>query len=140
VHLENIPKIDYTDNFVKANENHYVAGTHDPETGEIEVYRQSPDGNYDSEEMKRTISHEVGHDVYNHLDPEIQSKWNELSDDRKTEDCVSERATVSAKEDFAETYADYMRDPLRLELTNFDKEVFMSKYIFNGREYEPRGI
>ena len=107
---------------------------------DIVIYRQNPDGNFDREEMKRTLAHEVGHQVYDVYPNEMENMslkrdWEKISGNRPGDQCVSEYARNNKYEDFAESYRAYIEDPELLKKTSMQKYEFMKNKVFKGKEY-----
>jgi len=135
--VERVKEIEYTDKYV-GDESTYIAGrciTDKYGVSRIEINRQSPEGSHDAEEMKQTITHEVGHDVYYNLSGEQRGEWNEIYDDSARTEFVSAYARTNEREDFAESYKAYVHDPERLKRRSLAKYKFMHHYVFEGREY-----
>lgn len=109
----------------------------DTSTGvsQIEIYNQTPNGSFDRGQMEQTLTHEVGHNVYYNLPPEARSAWDTLSGSSQPGQFVSDYAQTNAQEDFAETYASYIRDPELLNDVSPQKSAFMRANVFNGRVY-----
>ena len=57
---------------------------------------------------KKTIYHEIGHNVYAKFNDEARSKWEEIFE--KSENFVSPYARTNANEDFAESFSCYFAD------------------------------
>lgn len=115
----------------------YGVCTTDRETAvsQIEIYNQNPDGSNDRELMERTITHEVGHNVYYNMPEEQQAEWDSLSSSSRYNEYVSNYAMTNGREDFAESYSYYVHDPERLLARAPAKYDFMRTYVFNGRQY-----
>jgi Mlc titration factor MtfA (ptsG expression regulator) len=108
---------------------------------EIVINRQTADGNPDPAELRNTLAHEVGHQVYDaYLPGEHQETWRALSGERPADQCVSPYAQTNPHEDFAESYMAYVRDPWDLKEASPDKYDFLRNKVFGGREYalEPK--
>jgi len=136
--VKRIEKIEYTDEYI-GDEGTYIAGrciTDEHGVSRIEINRQSPEGSHDAEEMKQTITHEVGHNVYYNLDEEQREEWREIYDDSARTQFVSAYARTNEWEDFAESYMAYVHDPERLKRRSPAKYKFMHYYVFKGREYQ----
>jgi hypothetical protein len=58
----------------------------------------------DTWEVLQTAQHETGHYLFNKLDEHDQNLWKWISNSSKPDQFVSEYATTSYGEDFAETY------------------------------------
>ncbi len=132
-----IKEIEYTDEYI-GDESTYVAGrcvTDEHGVSRIEINRQSPEGSHDAEEMKQTITHEVGHNVYYNLSEEQRGEWSEIYDNSARTQFVSAYARTNEREDFAESYKAYVHDPERLKRRSLAKYKFMHHYVFKGREY-----
>ena len=135
--VKRIEEIEYTDKYV-GDESTYIAGrciTDEHEVSRIEVNRQSPEGSHDAEEIKQTITHEVGHNVYYNLSEEQRGEWSEIYDNSARTQFVSAYARTNEREDFAESYKAYVHDPERLKRRSLAKYRFMHQCVFKGREY-----
>jgi len=135
--VERVKEIAYTDKYV-GDESTYIAGrciTDEHGVSTIEINRQSPEGSYDAEGMKQTITHEVGHNVYYNLDEGQREVWREIYDDSARRQFVSAYARTNKREGFAESYKAYVHDPERLKRRSLAKYKFMHHYVFKGREY-----
>jgi len=107
---------------------------------DIVINPQSPEGNRDREALRDTIAHEVGHQVFReYLRAGDQADWRALSGDRPRPACVSDYAQTSEREDFAESYRAYVRDPEALRRVSSDKYDFLRDRVFAGREYRSAG-
>jgi hypothetical protein len=141
----NVFHIYYTD-FYKREGKGYIAGDtlllrHGIPMA-ISIYKQSPDGNLSKNSMERTIIHEIGHTVYARaLDRGTRNKWNKISNENRLKDdsgeygCVSKYAAENPIEDFAESYAWYIKRPVDLYDANRRKYVLLREMVFYGREY-----
>lgn len=109
--------------------------TDDQGHSEIELYRQSPEGSYSREDMEHTLTHEVGHNVYWNLPAEARSDWDNLSSTSQADNYVSEYARTNTREDFAESYSHYVRDPVVLRDASMPKYNFLRDKVFSGRQY-----
>jgi hypothetical protein len=77
------------------------------------------------------LYHEIGHFVfYFAIGSNIKKLW--VTEIFPHSNCVTAYAEQSASEDFAETYAAYLRDPAALKDLP-QKEVFMRECVFSGR-------
>jgi hypothetical protein len=78
------------------------------------------------------LYHEIGHFVfYLVIGSRVKKRWvTELFPDSY---CVTQYAALNAREDFAETYAFYLRHPEVLEREFPEKHAFMRDYVFSGR-------
>jgi len=135
--VERLKEIEYTDRYI-GDESTYVAGrciTDEHGVSRIEINRQSPEGSHDAEEMKQTITHEVGHNVYYNLDEGQREEWSEIYDNSARTQFVSAYARTNEREDFAESYRAYVYDPERLKRRSLAKYKFVHHYVFKGREY-----
>jgi hypothetical protein len=137
-HIKKIKEIRYTDEYFPT-EDGYIAGKYillGSYMGEIKINRQSPEGSYDAEALKETITHEVGHNVYfNLLDERLREEWNKISINSAPNEFVSNYAKKDKQEDFAESYMTYVHDPKYLEAISPAKYEFMRQYVFKWREY-----
>jgi len=101
----------------------------------IEIFNQTSDGSKNLDDMQWTITHEVGHNVYWNLSPEQCGNWSSLSASSRPDEFVSTYARTSGTEDFAESYAAYVRDPELLQDASQGKFNFMRNFVFSGRQY-----
>ena len=134
--VKRVKEIEYTDEYV-GDERTYIAGrciTDEHGVSKIEINRQSPEGSHDAEEMRQTITHEIGHNVYYNLSEEQRGEWREIYDDSARRQFVSAYARTNEQEDFAESYRAYVHDPERLRRRGLAKYKFMHHYVFKGRE------
>jgi hypothetical protein len=102
----------------------------------IQIFRHTRRGPQDRHEFLQTVYHEVGHHV--HLSCITEDEWTEwtrLSGQRPRWDCVTNYATVSAEEDFAESYSFYITDADVLRAYSRRKYDFLRRIVFGGREY-----
>ncbi len=77
------------------------------------------------------LYHEIGHYVYYLIiSSTLKQQWVTQTYPRSA--CVTVYGTTSASEDFAETYACYMRDPERLKAIP-EKYSFMHHLVFSGQ-------
>jgi hypothetical protein len=115
----------------------------DPLTGivAIEIYHHDS-----SKIMYDTIAHEIGHNAAENLEPELVNQWNtlyECSSERlissggEQDEFVTEYATITSAEDFAETYSFYVNDPEFVKAVCPQKYDFMKNYVFDGLEFVP---
>jgi hypothetical protein len=86
--------------------------------------------------MEYTLTHEVGHNVYYNLSPEQQQQWDTMSTSSKPDQYVSDYARTNEREDFAESYAHYVRAPEDLAEASSNKFAFMKDIVFKGRQYD----
>jgi hypothetical protein len=132
-HLNALARVVYADSY-KHDNSAYVVGEYNHITGTIIIYKQSPNVDDLSLEMKLTITHEIGHNVYfNVVDSAARAEWKHLS--RSSRRYVTSYAGENDVEDFAESYATYILDPERLKATNPEKYVFLCDRVFHGKEY-----
>ena len=135
---DRITSIQYSDQY-HGDQHSTVLGTcsTNPETrvSEIEVHRQTPEGSVDRGSMEHTLTHEVGHNIYYNMGESNMSFWNQLSTHSGVDGYVSNYARTNVREDFAESYASYVRDPELLQEVNSQKYTFMKHQVFGGREY-----
>lgn len=138
VSTNTLTDIEYTDRYQPSGDNGYVAGMCEgPPQGpcHIEVNRQAESGSYNVEQIRETISHEVGHGVHRRLPSQAQTEWESLSARSGPGERVSEYANKNAREDFAESYRAYIHDPELLLDVNPAKYTFLRDRVFDGREY-----
>jgi len=137
-HLNELTRIVYADTY-KTDDSQYIVGhiVLNPLTGKYDtviIYRQPPDVDDLRREIKVTIAHEIGHNVYfNVLDGATRAEWECLS--ASSRGYVTNYAKRNVEEDFAESYAIYIVDPELLRGLNPDKYAFLRDRVFNGREY-----
>jgi hypothetical protein len=140
-HLEGCPSIQYervSDPSCPAALGTFYRGSH-------EIHIWGPTERFDgAEKVIETVTHEVGHNVHENLmaeRPEVAERWAQLhaqSIEAYRVDgsgFVSEYARTNVYEDFAESYAAYVRDPERLQFASPEKYAFMEREVFAGREY-----
>jgi hypothetical protein len=101
----------------------------------IEIYNQTPTGSDDFGQLKQTITHEVGHNVYWNLPSEQHAAWDKISTSSHPGEYVSNYARTNPKEDFSESYASYVLDPELLKDTSPAKYNFLCGNVFSGRQY-----
>jgi len=78
------------------------------------------------------LYHEIGHYVfYLVVGSRVKKHW--VTQLFPGSGCVTPYASVNAQEDFAETYAFYLRDPDFLERESPEKYAFMHNEVFSGR-------
>ncbi len=77
------------------------------------------------------LYHEIGHFVFFlAINSRVKKSW--VTEIYPQSECISEYGTVNASEDFAETYACFVRDPGRLKQIP-RKYAFMRDCVFSGR-------
>jgi hypothetical protein len=141
-HLENCPSIRYEPipNELYPN----AKGTFTRDSHEICIWGEDIAG---SEELKATLSHEIGHNVHENLmtnNPELANKWQNLHQEslslyqQNGSGFVTEYAKTNVYEDFADSYMAYIGDPEKLQFYNSEKYEFMRDNVFSGQEYESR--
>ncbi|HYS76001.1 MAG TPA: hypothetical protein VEM38_07915 [Burkholderiales bacterium] len=78
------------------------------------------------------LHHEIGHFVfYFVIGSRVKKHW--VTEIFPGSGCVSRYAAVNAQEDFAESYAYYVRRPQLLEREHPEKFAFMRDCVFSGR-------
>jgi hypothetical protein len=89
--------------------------------------------NFDSRKMLLDmLYHEIGHFVfYLVIGSRVKKRW--VTEVSAASACVTSYATVNVREDFAETYAYYLRHPGFLERVLPEKFSFMRELVFSGR-------
>ena len=102
---------------------------------DINIYNQTPEGVNDRASMEYTLTHEVGHNVYYNLAPDQQQQWEKISRASQPGVYVTNYAQTNSREDYAESYAHYVRDPELLAETSQSKFDFMRDIVFKGRQY-----
>jgi hypothetical protein len=120
----------------------------DPATEELGIlgsWTSLPFGNHidiyphnEREQLIATVTHEVGHNAHWILEndyPEAFALWEELHNESTVNDFVSDYASTSPWEDFAENYDAYVNYPDVLQDISPDKYDFMKEYVFHGHEY-----
>ncbi len=141
-HLENCPSIRYEPipNELYPN----AKGTFTRDSHEICIWGEDIAG---SEELKATLTHEIGHNVHENLmnnNPELANKWQNLHQEslglyqQNGSGFVTEYAKTNVYEDFADSYMAYIGDPEKLQFYNPEKYEFMRDNVFSGQEYSPR--
>ncbi len=142
-HLENCAAIHYEP---QANEQYpFALGTFDRSNREICIWG---DENFNgSRDVLSTLTHEIGHNAHENImdkQPELAEKWSQLHEqsfDKYQQEglgFVSSYAQTNVYEDFADSYAAYLRDPEKLQFYSPEKYEFMQNNIFSGEEYPPR--
>jgi hypothetical protein len=77
------------------------------------------------------LYHEIGHFVFFlALNSRVKKRW--VTEIFPKSQCITSYGASNASEDFAETYACYVRDPDRLQLLPA-KFAFMRDWVFSGR-------
>lgn len=137
-HLENCPSIKYQSQPAKHNPN--SLGTFYCSSHEIKIWSTCES----REEVLKTMTHEVGHNVHENMmatRPELADKWSQMHQASYIQNTlngtgfVSIYAKTNVYEDFAESYAFYVKDPERLVFYSPEKYEFMKNEVFYGREY-----
>ena len=78
------------------------------------------------------LYHEIGHFVFFlALNSRVKKQW--VTEIFPNSACISEYASTNASEDFAESYASYVRDPAALQQLPV-KFAFMRDWVFSGRQ------
>lgn len=135
---DRITSIQYTDQFHGDDRGNTlgVCSTN-TETGvsEIQIHRQVPGGSIARGTMEHTLIHEVGHNVHYNVGEQNMASWEQLSVNSAPDGYVSNYARTNPQEDFAESYATYVKDPALLQEANPQKYAFMKRWVFGGREY-----
>lgn len=135
---DRITQIRYTDEY-DGDKQGTVLGVcqTDKETGvsDIRLNRQTPEGSINREMMEHTLVHEVGHNVYYNMGEQKISSWEQISSNSAPKQYVSNYARTNVREDFAESYATFVRDPILLQEVSPQKFAFMKLQVFGGREY-----
>ncbi|HYD78308.1 MAG TPA: hypothetical protein VEC06_00740 [Paucimonas sp.] len=86
-------------------------------------------GNHDL--FHHVLYHEIGHFVfYLAISSQVKKKW--VTEVFPCSECITPYATLNASEDFAETYAGYMRNADTLKQLP-EKYAFMRDYVFSGK-------
>ncbi len=136
-----LTKLQYDDTFQGDAQGNTTLGVtkHNGLSGknEITIYRQSPAGSFNESEMKYTVTHEVGHNVYWNLSSDQKKEWSRIcaADRYAGQDKVSDYAWTNIREDFAESYAHYVLDPVKLFDVSPAKYQFIQDFVFGGRRY-----
>jgi hypothetical protein len=143
-HLDNCRIIRYIPQLVEVYSTP-AAGKFIPLFRHISVYAV-PSELYSQAELLETLIHEVGHNAYFNIrleNKELAKQWDELHRQSHVTFAgeglgfVSEYARTDELEDFAESYAAYIRNPAGLKLASPQKYDFMRQTVFAGREYAP---
>lgn len=140
-HLEGLDGIEYVDSDEASEEGLLGMWVDDPIAGtvEIEVYPHDDVG-----ELYDTISHEIGHNAEEHIPNGATNEWDNLYYDSSLDYVfslgednrfVTDYATTSPEEDFAETYSFYINDPEMVQAICPEKYDFMKDHVFGGREF-----
>ncbi len=145
-HLTDCNSIEYSPNNEWFVENHatglYFPGSHEIDIASMERF-------IDSGEVLDTVTHEIGHNAHDWLKeyyPDHASKWefahmkSDVLYNQNGSGFVSEYARTSPREDFAETYSSYIRDPLLLKMRSPEKYSFMKDNVFSGMDYLPDNV
>ena len=138
-HLIGCPQIEYNpEASVFVNECPEALGAYDTRSGEIFINEHnSLEG---SNGMLETITHEIGHNAHANLEkeaPHLAEHWSKMYRESLVKDFfvgdgfVSEYAKTSQYEDFAECYANYVRNPEALAFLCPEKYAFMDQYVFH---------
>lgn len=130
-HLEGCPSVEFNPNYGLFVENPGTLGCFDRITHEIHINENSELVGPDS--LLETVVHEIGHNVHENLkceNPRMAEKWEELY--VNSDYFVSEYATTTVNEDFAECYAKYVQDPELLKFVCPEKYAFMHEYVFHA--------
>jgi len=112
-----------------------VCSTDNNGVSDIKIFNQTPDGSNNLDDMKGTITHEVGHNVYWNMTQQQRDNWESLSASSKPDEFVSPYARTKSTEDFAETYREYVLNSGNLQEVSSVKYDFMQNFVFNGRQY-----
>lgn len=140
-HLEGLDGIEYVDSDEAREEGILGMWVDDPLTGttEIEVYPHDDVG-----ELYDTIAHEIGHNAEEYIPNSAVNEWDNLYYDSSLDYIssfgednrfVTDYATTSPEEDFAETYSFYINDPEMVQAICPEKYDFMKDHVFNGKEF-----
>lgn len=142
-HLEGCPSICYNSNACEGFPS--ALGTFDTRNHEINVW--GPIEQFQGkEDIFNTVTHEVGHNVHANImaeRPDIAERWSQLNNQswnnyrQDGTGFVSDYARTNVYEDFAETYAAFVRDPEKLQFYCPEKYEFMKQVVFAGHEYSP---
>ncbi len=132
---DHIAGIHYQDEYRGVGDKYIAGNCSTGEVSRINIFKQTPDGSFDRDEMEDTLTHEVGHNVRNNLTPEQQQQWDTISSSSKTGEYVDDYAKTNTHEDFAQSYAYYVREPETLTLKSPAKFSFMKDVVFKGRQY-----
>lgn len=95
----------------------------------IEIYRQDIEGSSDSYFLKKCITHEIGHSVYENLSHQMKSVWQKISSVSKSNELISQRSAFDFLEDFCESYALYILDKNKLKSVSIDKLNFLKEIM-----------
>ena len=140
-HLEGLDSIEYVNSDEAREEGILGMWVDDPEVGtvEIDVYPHDDVG-----ELYDTVSHEIGHNAEEKIPTSAVNEWDNLYYDSSLDYIfslgednrfVTDYATTSTEEDFAETYSFYINDPEMVQAICPDKYDFMKDHVFNGKEF-----
>lgn len=84
----------------------------------------------DHDEFRHILYHEIGHHVFSRiLDGVLRKRWVMMINPRSRH--ITRYATRNAMEDFAESYATFVRDPESIERI-YRKYVFLRDQVFAG--------
>lgn len=112
-----------------------ATATYNPASGKILFY--SGIDAYPPEEIKKVLSHEYGHAVWFQLfSVRKQNDWNKIySQARSTGRFITDYASNSVEEFFAECLAGYVHDAAILKRVSPKSYVWIKNEIFSGREF-----
>lgn len=141
-HLEQCSGVMYVDERNPLYPN--AVGLFNPATHQISIH--GPSERFVAQEggVYGVITHEVGHNVHENLSaqrPDLALAWAQLHEQSRAQynqtglGFVSSYAHTNLHEDFAESYAMYVRDPAALQFYSPEKYEFMRQAIFAGRTY-----
>jgi hypothetical protein len=132
-HLVGCPSIEFSPDYSLFVKEPSTLGCFNTLTHEIHINENPELIGPDS--LLETVVHEIGHNVHENIkweSPHLAGKWEELY--WNSDYFVSEYATTSVNEDFAECYAKYIQDPELLSFLCPEKYAFMHEYVFHASE------
>ena len=150
-HREGIKEVRYIDKHLPDKvKNSYKAGEWNGEKGTINVYRQTPNGSHDIKQMKETITHEIGHNVYDNMkrgqseaERERMKEWDNIH--KNHPEGASDRAKEKdsrqfSNEDFAYSYSDYKHHPSDLKQKSPERYDFMHNKVFENDRHQDKDL
>lgn len=144
-HLDSCPEIVYDPENEVFTGDSGCLGAFFLDSNKIVIASETRFDHYD--ELLDVLTHEVGHNEYanlERLDSAAAAKWEKLyTESIENNDgfgFVSDYAMTDHYEDFAESYATYIRDPELLKVMSPEKYAFMKYNVFDGHEYGLAGL
>jgi hypothetical protein len=133
---EHLTRIQYRNYYNEGDDGVTLGTTTRAAPHRIEIFRHSRHGQQPRLEFVQTLYHEVAHNVHlSCMSGDNWDRWGVVSGDRRRRDCVTDYATQSTEEDFAESYSFYVTDPVALRAVSPQRYEFLRDVVFEGREY-----